>query len=74
MAIKTQKTWLEVRFTEGEVSVQLAINYEKKTFYISHGRNNQNVTFSGNEGDLVEAYTRHQLVGAALDYANKLLR
>jgi hypothetical protein len=73
MAIKTQKTWLEVRFTEGEVSVQLAINYEKKTFYISHGSNNQNVTFKGNEGDLVEAYTRHQLVGAALDYANKQL-
>jgi hypothetical protein len=73
MAIKTQKTWLEVRFTEGEISVDLTINYEKKTFSISHGSNDNCVTYSGDEGELPIAFTRHKLVLAALDYANKQL-
>jgi hypothetical protein len=73
MAIKTQKTWLEVRFTEGEVSVELAINYEKKTFSISHGSNDHCVTYKGDVGELVPSYVRHKLVLAALDYANKEL-
>jgi hypothetical protein len=73
MAIKTKKTWLTVIFTEGKESVELTINYQKKTFSVSHGNNDQNVTYKGDVGELVPSYVRHKLVLAALDYANKEL-
>ena len=74
MAIKTQKTWSTVRFTEGNESITLSLNYEKKTFSISHGSNDHCVTYNGDEGEIVAAFTRHKLVYSALNYVEKQLR
>ena len=68
-----QKTWLTVHFYEGKATVELTINYQTKIFRISHGNNDDNVTFNGNATDFKIHTDRVKCVSAALSFAKKEL-
>lgn len=73
MIIKQQKTWLTVHFYRGNATIELTINYETKSFSMTHGNNDRNVTFNGNTSDFKVYFDRLKCVSAALQFAKKEL-
>jgi len=71
--MKQQKTWLTVHFYEGEAEIELTINYETKKFSMSHGSNDNNVTFNGDASDFKIHTDRVKCVSAALKFAKQEL-
>lgn len=71
--MKQQKTWLTVHFYEGKSSIELTINYQTKNFSITHGNNDNNVTFNGDSTDFKIHTDRVKCVTAALSFAKKEL-
>ena len=69
-----QKTWLTSYFNEGKASIELTINYENKTFSMSHGSNDNNVTFNGNVDNLKVHFDRLKCVRAALLFVKQELK
>lgn len=60
-----QHTWSTVIFREKEAYIEATLNYEKQSFSLSHGNNDQNVTF---DDDIDIALDRAKCVTAALKY------
>jgi hypothetical protein len=64
----SQKTWLTIHFYQGDAEIEATLNYHTKTFTLTHGHNDQNVTF-GNEGDdIATAIDRAKCVMSALKF------
>lgn len=72
--MKAQKTWLTINFYKGKAEVELTINYETKTFSMTHGRNDNNITFNGKAPDFKVHEDRLKCVAAALAFAKKELK
>jgi hypothetical protein len=71
--MKHQKTWLTVHFYEGKATIELTINYLTKKFTMTHGNNDENVTFNGDSTDFKVHTDRVKCVTAALYFAKKEL-
>ena len=71
--MKQQKIWLTVHFYEGKSTIELTINYQKKNFSMTHGNNDNNVTFNGDSTDFKVHTDRVKCVTAALSFAKKEL-
>lgn len=71
--MKQQKNWLTVHFYEGKSSIELTINYQTKKFSLTHGNNDNNVTFNGDSTDFKVHTDRVKCVAAALSFAKKEL-
>jgi hypothetical protein len=65
--MKIQKEWLTVHFKEGKANIAVDMNYITKSFNLSHGHNDQNVTFT-NEDKLEVLFDRAKCVNAALKF------
>ena len=63
-----QKTWLTVIFHEGKATIELTINYQTKNYSITHGTNDNNVTFNGDGTDFKIHFDRAKCVIAALKF------
>lgn len=65
-----QKTWLTVHFTEGESTIEATLNYEKKSYSLTHGSNDENVVFSSecDNYEIKRSFDRSKCVIAALKY------
>ena len=72
--MKQQKTWLTIHFYQGNASIELTINYQTKQFSMTHGHNNDNVTFNGKIDDIKTHEDRAKCVIAALSFAKKELQ
>lgn len=70
-----QKTWVTVHFMEGSVEIEADFNYETKAFSLSHGSNDDNVTFNSKDGDSIKScFDRARCVIAALKYIKSELQ
>ncbi len=63
------KTWAVVHFCEGDASIELTINYQTGHFTLTHGNNDNNVTFNGEATNMKVVFDRLKCVKAALKYA-----
>jgi hypothetical protein len=75
--IKNQKTWLTIHFESKLAHIEVTINYKTRSFVLTHGSNDQNVTFTS-EGknainDMMAAEERAKCVNAALLFIKKEL-
>ena len=66
-------TWHTEIFTHGDSTIELTINYQTSMYSITHGHNDNNVTFNGCIGDFNEHMDRVKCVEAALRFAKKEL-
>jgi hypothetical protein len=73
--MKIKKTWLTVHFYEGKATIELTINYEKKTYSMTHANNDSNVTFTSEDGkdNLSVHFDRVRCVNAALRFVKQEL-
>lgn len=71
--MKIKKTWLTVHFFIGKATIEMTINYQTKTFSMTHGNNDSNVTFNGIAPDFQEYLDRVKCITAALSFAKKEL-
>jgi len=75
--MKIKKTWATVHFIEGDIEIEATLNYETKSFYLSHGCNDRNVTYKSDgknsRVDLDAAIVRNKCVSSALIYIKKEL-
>jgi hypothetical protein len=74
MKLMYQKTWLTVKFYNRGVIVELTINYETKSFSITHSNNDSFVTFNGRGNEIEYALRRARCVQAALKFAKNELK
>lgn len=67
--MKIKKTWLTVHFSEGKAYIEATLNYETKSYTLTHGSNDNNVTFT-NDGKETMAvhFDRLKCVTAALKF------
>lgn len=73
--MKMQKTWATVTFAEGDAYIEISMNYETKTYYLSHGSNDRNVTFDTDDGESIKThFDRAKCVVAALNYIQSELK
>lgn len=72
--MRSQKTWLTIHFTEGDVEVEATLNYATKSFNLSHGSNDMNVTFNSEEDSMNNCLARAKCVTAALNYIKQELK
>jgi len=67
--MRQQKTWLTVHFIEGEAEIEATLNYETKSYNLTHGNNDCNVTFKSESGDNIKiSLDRAKCVTAALKF------
>jgi hypothetical protein len=71
--MKHIKTWLTIHFHEGLGHIELTINYETKVFSMTHGNNDDFVTFNGDDSDFKVHTDRVKCVAAALSFVKKEL-
>lgn len=71
--MKIQKTWLTVRFNQGDAHIELTINYLTKEISMTHGHNDNNVTFNDNINNIKVLEDRLKCTRAALAFAKKEL-
>ena len=71
--MKINKTWLSVHFVEGKSTIELTLNYQTKTYSMTHGTNDCNVTFNGGINDIHVHSDRIKCVNAALLFIKKEL-
>jgi hypothetical protein len=67
--MKKQKRWSTVNFFEGEAMIELTINHDEGTYYLSHGDNDQNITFKGDDESTKFLLDRAKCCSAAIKYA-----
>ena len=67
--MRQQKTWLTIHFIEGDVGIEATLNYETKKFSLTHGSNDENVTFRSDQDERIKTHLdRAKCVMAALKY------
>ena len=71
--MKMQKTWLTVHFYEGNATIELTINYQTKSYTMTHGSNDQNVTFNGHIESIQVNKDRLKCVASALKFIEQEL-
>lgn len=72
--MKQQKTWLTVRFSEGDATIEATLNYEKQSYSLTHGSNDNNCTFVGKTYDEFKISTdRAKCVASALRFIKQEL-
>lgn len=75
--MKIVKTWLTVHFVDNDVEIEATLNYSTRKFSLTHGSNDENVTFnSAGENainDMDTAIRRNKCVTAALNFIKKEL-
>ncbi len=73
--MKVIKTWATIHFTEGESTIEAALNYQQKSYVLTHGNNDQNVTFTNevDKGKIQNSIDRNKCVAAALKYISNEL-
>ena len=67
------KTWATVHFNHGKATIEATLNYSTNSFSITHGCNDQNVTFGNNYDDIETAIDRAKCVISALKYIKQEL-
>lgn len=75
--MKVKKTWLTVHFIEGDVEIEATLNYATRTFSLTHGVNDENVTYKSTGdnaiNDMDAAIRRNKCVASALLFIKKEL-
>lgn len=71
--MKTIHTWQTIHFIEGKASVELTVNYSTGSFTMTHGSNDNNITFNGNLSDLKLLKDRLKCVNAAISFVKNNL-
>jgi len=71
--MKMQFTWLNVNFYEGYAMVEAAINYETKSYSLTHGSNDGSCTFSNEDENIKKSIDRAKCVMAALKFIQQEL-
>jgi hypothetical protein len=67
--MKSQKTWLTINFYEGEADIEATLNYETKSYVLTHLHNDNNVTFKSEEdASITVSLDRAKCVMAALKF------
>lgn len=66
--MEKKKTWLTVIFKHGKAKIEASFNYDTKTYYLSHGSNDKNVTFTNEDKDINISIDRAKCVMAALKF------
>ena len=69
----TQKTWLTINFYQGDVYIESTLNYEKQSFSLTHGNNDNNVKFNSDTDSIKDALDRAKCVSAALKFIKQEL-
>jgi hypothetical protein len=64
--MKIKKTWATLEFIEGDAMIECNMNYETGKFSLTHGSNDNNVTFR--DEDIETCLRREKCVKAALLY------
>jgi hypothetical protein len=68
-----EKTWLIVNFSHGNSMIEATLNYKTKDYSLTHGSNDQNVTFGRNGDDIQSSIDRAKCVTAALKFIKEEL-
>lgn len=69
--MKIVKTWVTVHFLEGEAEIEASLNYENKSYSLSHGSNE--FKSYGSNNVIKKHIDRAKCVNAALNYIKKEL-
>lgn len=71
--MKQQKTWLHIHFTHNKASVEATLNYETKSYSLTHGNNDNNIVFTDSIDNINRCFDRVKCVQAALKFIQKEL-
>ena len=66
-------TWHTEEFFQGNAKIELTIHYQRGTLSMTHGNNDNNVTFNGTKEDFEMLEDRLKCVEAALKFAKQEL-
>jgi len=66
--MKIQRTWATVHFQYKNADIELTLNYQTKEYTLTHGSNDNNVTFNGKISDIHRHLNRLKCVSAVLKY------
>jgi hypothetical protein len=67
--MKMQKTWASAVFSEGDARIEVSFNYDTDSYNLTHGNNDNNVTFNGGDSESMALHLdRAKCVAAALRY------
>lgn len=68
-----EKTWLTINFFQGDATIEATLNYRTKDYTLTHGHNDQNVTFGRNGDTIKDSIDRAKCVMAALKFIKQEL-